>query len=152
MSFSCITNKIPCIESFPKNRHRFFRLSDKWYVKQMKLFNFINCRASWMPGKLHGSLHPPPNQAYQEIKAFTEMVDEFGTKNVAQNTNYLRKIISILYIYIFVQNKIIQVMTKCYYEDPTFKLCRGSGVPLLNFEVGPGVPFLNFEGGQGCGS
>ena len=100
MSFSCMTNKTLCIESFPKNRHRFFRLSDKWYVKQMKLFNFMNCRASWMPDKLHGSLHPPPNQAYQEIKAFTEMVDEFRTKNVAQNTDYLRKIISILYIYI----------------------------------------------------
>ena len=49
------------IESFLKNRHRFFRLSDKWYVKQMKLFNFMNCRASWTPDKLHGSLHPPPN-------------------------------------------------------------------------------------------
>ena len=30
------------------------------------------------------------------------------------------------YIYIFVQNKISQAMTKYYYEGPTFKLCRGS--------------------------
>ena len=32
-------------------------------------------------------------------------------------------------------------------EGPTFKLCRGPGVPLLNFEGGPGVPLLNFERG-----
>ena len=38
-----------------------FRLSDKWYVRQMKLFNFMNCRVSWTSDKLHGSLHPPPN-------------------------------------------------------------------------------------------
>ena len=38
-----------------------FSLSDKWYVRQMKLFNFMNCRVSWTPDKLHGSLHPPPN-------------------------------------------------------------------------------------------
>ena len=38
-----------------------FRLSDKSYVKQMKLFNFMNCRVIWTPEKLHGSLHPPSN-------------------------------------------------------------------------------------------
>ena len=38
-----------------------FRLSDKWYERLMKLFNFMNCRVSWTPEKLHGSLHPPPN-------------------------------------------------------------------------------------------
>ena len=38
-----------------------FRLSDKWYVRQMKLFNFMNYRVSSTPDKLHGSLHPPPN-------------------------------------------------------------------------------------------
>ena len=42
-----------------------FRLSDKWYVTQMKLFNFMNCRVSWTPRKLHGYLHPPPNYAHQ---------------------------------------------------------------------------------------
>ena len=30
---------------------------------------------------------------------------------------------------------------------PTFKLWRGPGILLLNFEGGPGVPLLNFEGG-----
>ena len=29
-------------------------------------------------------------------------------------------------------------MKKCYYEGPCFKLCRGPGVPLLNFNGGPG--------------
>ena len=28
----------------------------------MKLFNFLNCRASWTADKLHGSLHLPPNE------------------------------------------------------------------------------------------
>ena len=35
-----------------------------WYVRQMKLFDFINCQASWMPGKLHGSFFPPPNKRH----------------------------------------------------------------------------------------
>ena len=39
---------------------KLFRLPDRWYVRQMKLFNFMDCRASWTPGKLHGSLHLPP--------------------------------------------------------------------------------------------
>ena len=38
-----------------------FRLSDKWYLRQMNLFNFMNCRVSWTPDKLHGSLHSPLN-------------------------------------------------------------------------------------------
>ena len=33
-----------------------------------------------------------------DIKEFTEMVDELRTKNVAKNTDYSWKIISILYI------------------------------------------------------
>ena len=37
------------------------RLSHKWYVRLMKLFNFKDCRVSWTPDKLHRSLHPPPN-------------------------------------------------------------------------------------------
>ena len=45
-----------------------------------------------------------------------------------------------IYIYIYI------AMKKCYYEDPIFKLCRGPGAPLLNFEGGPGVPVLNFRG------
>ena len=36
-----------------------FRLSDKWYIRQMKLFNFMNCWVSSTPDKLHGSLHSP---------------------------------------------------------------------------------------------
>ena len=40
-------------------------------------------------------------------------------------------------------------MTKYYYEGPTFKLVRGPGTPLLNFEVVPGVPLLNSDGGPG---
>ena len=40
-------------------------------------------------------------------------------------------------------------MKKCYYERPTFKLCRGSEVPLLNFEGDPWVPLLNFMGVPG---
>ena len=36
-------------------------------------------------------------------------------------------------------------MKKCYCEGPTFKLCRVSEVPLLNFEGVPGVPLLNFK-------
>ena len=39
-----------------------FRLSDKWYVRQMKLFKFMNCRTSWTPDKLRGSLPPPPKK------------------------------------------------------------------------------------------
>ena len=42
-----------------------FRLSDKWYVTRMKLLNFMNCRVSWTPDKLHGYLYPPPNYAHQ---------------------------------------------------------------------------------------
>ena len=38
-----------------------FRLSGKWYIKQIELFDFMNCRVSWTPDKLQGSLHPPPN-------------------------------------------------------------------------------------------
>ena len=45
-----------------KNLCRIFRLSDKWYIRQMKLFDFMNCRVSWTPDKLHGSLHPPPKK------------------------------------------------------------------------------------------
>ena len=36
-----------------------FTLSDKWYIRQMKLFNSMNCRVSSTPDKLYGSLHPP---------------------------------------------------------------------------------------------
>ena len=67
------------------------------------------------------------------------MVHEFRTKNVA-----------FLSYRLFVENyfHIIYIaIKKCYYEGPTFKLCGGPGVPLLNFEGGPGVPLLNFEGG-----
>ena len=52
-----------------------FRLSDKWYVRQMKLFNFMNFRASWTLDKLHGSLHLSPNQTVKcDIKDFMKMV------------------------------------------------------------------------------
>ena len=40
-------------------------------------------------------------------------------------------------------------MKKCYYEGPTFKLCRGHGVPLLNFEASPEVTLSNFRGVPG---
>ena len=42
-----------------ENLCRIFILSDMWYVRQMELFNFMNCWASWTPDELHGSLHPP---------------------------------------------------------------------------------------------
>ena len=74
------------------------------------------------------------------------MVDEFRTKNLAQNTNYWWKIISILCINIYVQNKISQAMKKYYYGGPTFKLCRWSWGLTLNFVGDPGVPLLNFWG------
>ena len=38
-----------------------FRLPDKRYVRQMKLFNVMNCGVSWTSDKFHRSLHPPPN-------------------------------------------------------------------------------------------
>ena len=74
------------MESFLKNRHRFFRLSHKWYIKQMQLF------------KLSGKLDARIRHTKSDIEEFTEMVDEFRTKNVAKNTDYSWKIISILYI------------------------------------------------------
>ena len=55
-----------------------------WYVRQMKVFKFMNCRVSWMPDKLHGSLHPHQiRHAKYDIKDLTKMVDEFRTKNIA---------------------------------------------------------------------
>ena len=44
-----------------KTRRRKLRLSDKWYVRQIKQYNFINCStmthwASWKSDKLHGLL------------------------------------------------------------------------------------------------
>ena len=73
-----------------ENLCRIFRLSDKWYVRQMKLLNFMNFRASWTPDKLHGSLHPlqkkPSFRCIRhtecDIKDFMKMVDEFKTKNI----------------------------------------------------------------------
>ena len=50
-----------------------------------------------MPDKLHGSLHPHQiNHTKCDIKNLTKMVDELRTKNIAQNTDYSWKIISIL--------------------------------------------------------
>ena len=68
-----------------------FRLPDKSNVMQVKLFHFMNCLASWMPDKLHGSLPPPSKKRSLccirhiecNIKDFTRMVDEFRTKNIA---------------------------------------------------------------------
>ena len=68
-----------------------FRLSGKWYIRKMKLFNFMNCRASWTPDKLHGSLHPSLKKRSLrrirhtecDIKDFTKMKDEFRTKNIS---------------------------------------------------------------------
>ena len=34
------------------NSCRIFRLPDKWHVRQMKLFNFMNCRANETSDKL----------------------------------------------------------------------------------------------------
>ena len=72
----------------------FFRLSDKWYVKQMKLFNFMNCQTSCMDFFIRHQIR----HTESDIKEFTKMVDEFRTKNVGENTNYSWEIISTLYI------------------------------------------------------
>ena len=40
-------------------------------------------------------------------------------------------------------------MKKGYYEDPKFKLCRGSWGPTFKILGGLRVPLLNFEGGLG---
>ena len=32
------------------------------YVRQIKLFNLMNCFSSWMPDKLQGSLPPSPKK------------------------------------------------------------------------------------------
>ena len=61
-----------------------FRLPDKWYVRQMKLFYFMNCQVSWTPDKLHRSLHPDQTRHTKcDIKDFTKVGDEFRTKNIA---------------------------------------------------------------------
>ena len=73
------------------NLCRIFKLSDKWYVRQIKLFNFMNCRASWTQDKLHESLPLPPRKRYLrcvrhtkcDINDFSKMTDEFRTKNIA---------------------------------------------------------------------
>ena len=58
-----------------------------------------------------------------EIKEFTEMVDEFRTKNVCslEYRLFLENYFRIIYI----------VMQKCYYEGSTVKLCRGSWDPTF---------------------
>ena len=74
-----------------QNLWRIFRLSDEGYVRQMKLFDFMNCRASWTPDKLHGSPHPPRKKTSLrcirhtecDIKDFLKRVDEFRTNNIA---------------------------------------------------------------------
>ena len=70
-----------------------------------------------------------------DIKELTEMVYE---QRMQLRIPTIRGKLFPYYIYIS--------MKKCYYEDPIFKLCRGPGAPLLNFEGGPGVPVLNFRG------
>ena len=50
----------------------------------MKLFNFMNCRASWTLDKLHGSLlRHQIKHTKSNIKDFMKMVDEFRIKNLA---------------------------------------------------------------------
>ena len=78
-----------------------FSLSDKWYVRQMKLFNFMNCQivgreTSCMDLFIRHQIR----HTKCDIKDFMKMVDEFRTKNMAQNIDYSWKIISILYRYI----------------------------------------------------
>ena len=65
-------------------------LSDKWYVRQMKLFKFMNCQASWTQDKLHGSLSANKKRPLRcirpidcAIKDFTKIVDEFRTEDIA---------------------------------------------------------------------
>ena len=116
--------------------------SDKW-----------NCLISWIVEQVGRQrscmglfIHHQIRHTKCDIKDFTRMVDESRTKNIAQNTNYSWKIISMLYIYFHVIYIISQAMKKYYYEDPTFKLWRSPEVLLLNFEGGPGVPLINLRG------
>ena len=86
--------------------------SDKWYIRQMKVLNSMNCRASDMSDKLHGllfsigilvyllSIKASPSASKKDplprikqtecdmdskikLKVFKELVNEFKTKNMA---------------------------------------------------------------------
>ena len=73
------------------------------------------------------------------LKDFTEMVAGFRTRNIAQNTDYSWKIISITC------KSSNAKWGNIFMRVPLLNFERGPRVPLLNFEGGPGVPLLNIE-------
>ena len=124
-----------------------FRLSDKWYIRQMKLFNFMNCRASWTLDK--SQISPSvtklgtPSLTLKISQKWWMSSEQRIANRITKNTDYSWKITSIyiyyIYIYyIYVQNKISQGMEKYYYEGPTFKFGRGSWGLTFKLQEGGG--------------
>ena len=102
----------------------------------MKLTSWIVGQVGRQTSCMDLSIRHQIRHTKSDIKELMEMADEFRTKNVDSNTDYLWNIISILYIQQW-RNVIIKV--------PLLNFVRGPGVPLLNFEGGPRVQLLNFR-------